>query len=153
MRLNDKKSRTLGELVQEVEYLETYLKAVLDSDLVLNVTPATLGSSAEAVNTAIAGDGFTRDVVCKLVDGNGDALTYFNGSLPISIAVDTAGTGDASLPENATSLTFVEGVATTTITYTGAWAEADTSTFTLGNTSSIAGVSLANKTSVDTLIA
>lgn len=153
MRLNNKNSRAIGELVKEVDYLKNYVNSIVNENLALEVTPAVLGSSAEVVNTAIGGTGFERSVECKVVNGSGEALTYFNGTLPISVEVTTAGTGDATIVDSATEATFVNGIALVTIDYTGAWAGEDTCTFTLGNTSKIAGVTLDNVTSVDTLIA
>lgn len=144
MRLNDIKSRALGDLVQLVHNL-------LEGNFALSATPATLGSSATDITTAIAGDGFTRDVECSVVDSDGNVIKEYNGTLPIAVAVVTAGDGDATLEED--TLTFVDGEATATITYTGTWAEDDTCTFTLGNSSTIGGTAVANKTSVDTVIA
>ena len=127
------------------------LNDLISGDIVLAVSPVTLGSSAAAVNTAIAGDGFSRDVAITLKNTAGDLLP-FNGSLPVSIASVTDGDGVADI-DSATTVTFVNGSASITVNYTGTWAAADTCTLTVGNTSSILGYSVANKTSVDTLIA
>ena len=144
MKLNRSDSRSIGKLV-------TLVSNILEGNFALYVSPATLGSSAEAVNTAIAGDGFTRDVECEVRTSLGDTIYEYNGTLPVAIASTTAGDGTATIPD--TEVEFMDGKATVTITYTGTWAEADTCTLTLGSSSSIAGTVVANKTSVDTLIA
>lgn len=135
-----------------IDDLETMLTAVLSGDIALSVTPATLGSSAATINAGIAGDGFSREVDCAVVDGSGNVLTYFNGSLPVAVSVSTNGTEAANIG-GASSLTFVDGEASITINYTGTWVAADTCTLTLGSTSSIAGKTVADDTSIDTVVA
>ena len=128
-------------------------KAILAGDLILSVSPATLGSSAAAVNAAIGGSAgkFTRDVTIKLVDSDG-TLIKSNGSFTIGVAETTAGDGVAAIEDSATSVDLSNGEATVTLEYTGTWAENDTCTFTAtGGT--VAGASVSNKTSVDTLVA
>lgn len=154
--------RTLGALKSDFDTSEaTYnthiseyelVKDALEGKVVLIATPSTLGSSAAAVNTAIGGAGFTRDVVLTVKTASGGSVhSWYNGTLTCSIAESTAGNGTASIG-GATSVTFANGVATVTITYTGTWAAADTCTFTVSSIN-IAGKSLSNVTSVDTLVA
>ena len=149
MRLNNKNSRALGALVKSVDDLIALTSKLLNGDFALSVSPVTLISSAAEVATAIAGDGFTRDVVCNVVDKEGEVITGYSGSLPVAVVATTAGDGDASL--ESASLDFVSGTATAVITYTGTWASEDVCTFTLGSTSSIGGKAVADKTSIDTL--
>jgi len=122
--------------------------------LAFDLDPETLGSSAAAVNTAIGGDGFTRDVVVTLVDGDGETIAY-TGAIPIAATVSTIGDGDASVA--AATAAMVNGTVTVTVTYTGTWAATDTCTLTVGDTTTLTGedfdVDVANATSVDTLIA
>lgn len=151
MRLNSEDSRALGSLVKSVNDLLILSNKLLEGDFVLNVTPIALGSSATDLTTAIAGAGFTRDVVCKIVDGEGATIEGYNSTLPVTIVATTVGDGDATLEAN--TLTFVNGVATATITYTGTYATDDTVVFTFGSTSTIGGTSVANKTSTDTIVA
>lgn len=151
VRYSKEYSRAFGNKNKETNINTQLLQGIVNGDFSLSVTPATLGSSAGAVNTAIAGDGFTRTVVCKVLDGGDEAVRGFNTTLPVAVVATTAGDGDATI--SGATLTFTEGVASIVITYTGTWAEADTCVFTLGNTSEIAGVSVADKTSTDTLIA
>lgn len=125
------------------------LSSMIGGDIEIAVDPVTLGSSAAAVNAAIAGDGFTRTVAVSIVNSNDDVLPY-NKTLPIEVVAVTDGDGDASVVGS--TVTFVNGVASVVITYTGAWAAADTCTLTVGDTSSILGYSVSNKTSVDTLV-
>lgn len=157
LSLKDSSISTQDELDAVQSELDTVnseldlVNSMLSGDIVLAVSPVTLGSSAEAVNTAIAGDGFSRDVVITLKNTEGSYLP-FNGTLPVSIGSSTDGDGVADI-DSATTVTFVNGLASITINYTGTWTATDTCTLTVGNTSSILGYSVANKTSIDTLVA
>lgn len=122
----------------------------LSGDLVLAVTPATLGSSAAAVTTAISGAGFFRTVTIKLVTAANETHDWFSGTFAITIA-DTA-TGTAAIVGGGSTATFVNGVATVVIQYTGTWASTNTATFTVTGGTKL-GYTIADKTSVDTLIA
>ena len=127
------------------------IKAILGGDIILACSPATLGSSAAAVTTAIAGDGFSRVVAITLKDSNDDAILY-NGTLAIAVAETTAGNGVSAIDGGGSTVTMVNGVGSVTINYTGAWANADVQTLTVtGGT--ISGATVTNKTSIDTLIA
>lgn len=129
----------------------TALKNGISGDLVLQVTPATLGNSAAAVNTAVGTTGFSRNVTIKLIDSLNNLHTWFNGSFAIGIA-DTSATGVAAIHGGLTVATFVAGVALITIDYTAAWAAADTCTLTVTGGTKL-GYTITNKTSIDTLIA
>lgn len=133
--------------------LERDLQAVLAGDFALSVTPATPGSSAAAVNAAIASDAakFTRDVAIKLVDGDGNTIRT-NGSFAIAVAEDTTGDGVVAIEDDADSITLVNGEGTVTLEYTGTWAAEDTATLTVTG-GEVAGKAVSNKTSVDTLVA
>jgi hypothetical protein len=128
------------------------LETGLSGSLVLVLDPATLGDSAAAVATAIAGDGFSRDVVVELQDANGDLQDWFSGTRAIAVADVTAGNGTSAIKDSATTVQFVNGRGVVTIDYVGTWAAADTNTLTVtGGT--ILGYTVSNKTSVDTLVA
>lgn len=146
MSLIKNKSGIQLELRKEMELRD---KAI-SGDMILVVSPAALGSSAAAVTAAIAGSGFTRDVVIELQAANGDVHSWFDGTFTIAIAEVTAGTGTASIVS--TTATFENGRCTITITYIGTWAAADTATLTITGGTKL-GYTIANKTSVDTLIA
>ncbi len=135
------------------EYMRTVENA-MSGDINLVVTPSTLGSSATKVNAAIAGDEgkFIRIVVFKLKDTAGNIHSWFNGDISISVAETTAGSGVAAISEEATKVTLIEGVGSIDIEYTGEWAAADTCTLTTTQ-KTIMGVTIAAKTSVDTLVA
>lgn len=138
----------------ELDLVEANIRKMtnmLSGNMLFVASPPTLGSSAEAVNTAIAGDGFSRTVDIYLTNNLGEVLP-FNGTAPVSIASNTTDDGVADI-NNATTVTFVDGVSSIVINYTGTWTAADTCTLTVGNTSSILGYSVANKTSIDTLVA
>ena len=142
--------RSLKRLYERIEQLEIASQAAINGGIVLSVTPATLGSSAAAVNTAIGEDGFTRDVVIQLLDSYGDIIAS-NGSFAIAAAKDST-SGTVTILGDLTSIELVDGEATVTLVYAGTWAEEDTCTLTVtGGT--VAGNTVANKTSVDTLVA
>lgn len=127
------------------------IQAILEGDIILSCDPATLGSSAAAVTTAIAGDGFTRDVDIYLKDTSGNPILY-NGTLAIAVTETTAGDGTSAIVGGGSTVQMTNGVGSVSIQYVGTWAEADTQTLTVtGGT--IAGKSVTNKTSVDTLVA
>lgn len=148
------KSRTtpIGKVLGVVDYLAQQEKA-LSGDMVLVATPATLGSSAAAVNAAIGGAGakFSRDIVIKLQDAAGNVHSWFNGTFAIAAAkVSTSGV--VAIAGGLSVATFVNGVATITLNYTGTWAAADTQTFTVTGSTKL-GYTIADKTSKDTLAA
>jgi len=117
-------------------------------DISISVSPATLGSTAAAATA-----GLTREVVCKVVDSDGVVQTWFSGTLPIASADVTAGDGSSAIEGTLTDVTITDGIGSVFITYSGTWAEGDTNTVTLGDTSSIMGYSVDDATSVDTIIA
>lgn len=135
------------------EYMRQVEKA-LAGDIVLSVTPATLGSSAAKIATAIAGTAkkFVRTVKFELKDAAGNIHTWFNGDVDLTIVEVTAGDGVSVIAESATKVSLVEGVGSIDIEYTGVWAAADTSTLTTTQRD-IAGVTITAKTSVDTVVA
>ena len=134
-----------------LEDLINSTKAMLGADILLVCDPATLGSSAAAVATAIAGDGFSRVVAITLVDSDGNRI-FSDGTFAVAVVATTAGDGAANILDSETTIDLVNGVGSVTIEYTATWAEADTAALTVtGGT--VAGVTVANKTSVDTLIA
>lgn len=125
----------------------------LSGDMVLVATPATLGSSAAAVNAAIGGAAakFTRNVVIELQSANGDVHTWFDGTFAIA-ATKTSVAGVIAIAGALTVATFVNGHATITLEYTGTWVAADTATLTVTGSTKL-GYTITNKTSVDTLVA
>ena len=139
------------ELRRVVSDTTDALSAAAIGDMVIVATPATLGSSAAAVNAAIAADGqFDRTVVVTLETAAGAIHNWFNGTFAIAGSEVTAGDGTADT--TALTVTVVNGVGTCVLRYIGAWAAADTATLTVtGDT--IFGAVVANATSVDTLIA
>ena len=133
--------------------LNAVVKAIA-GDIALEITPATTGGSSADIATAIAGENlkYTRDIGIKLVDINGATHDWYNGSMDIAVTETTAGDGTSAIAASATTVTFIKGEAIVTLEYIGTWAEADTQTLTVtgGN---ILAYAVADKTSVDTLIA
>ena len=126
----------------------------INGDMVLEVTPAILGSSAAAVTTAIASEAlkFVRPVTVKLKTATEEVCTFLNGTFAIAVAEVTGGTGTAALAGSVSAITLVNGVGTVNIEYIGVWASGDTQTFTVTGGEKM-GYTIADKTSVDTLIA
>lgn len=93
----------------------------LSGDLVLVVTPATLASSAAAVNAAIGGAGakFTRNVTVELKTAAGELCTWFTGSMVIA-ASDTS-SGTYALDGVTSPITLTNGRAVVPTKYTGSW--------------------------------
>ena len=119
----------------------------LSGDLVLQVSPGTLGSSAAVANVA----GFTRQVSVKLTTANGELHNWFNGTFAIAVTKSsTAGT--VTIAGGLANVTLVNGVGVVTLNYAGTWIAADTTTLTVTGGTKV-GYTVANKTSVDTLIA
>jgi len=151
MRWSSEYSKSFGE--KNIKTNDSYqvMYNIINAGFELKVNIPTLGNSAGAITTAIAGDGFTRSLYCQVLDADGEEVKSFNSALPVTAVATAEGDGDSTL-ESAT-LQFENGHATVIITYTGTWADEDVCTFTLGSTSKIAGVSVDDKTSVDTLVA
>ncbi|MGE4274102.1 MAG: hypothetical protein AB7E31_14775 [Desulfitobacterium sp.] len=133
-------------------YLAQVEKA-MSGDMVLALTPATLGSSAVKIAADIvANEKFVRTVKFELKDAAGNIHTWFNGDIALTIADVTAGDGVSAIAGSATEVTLVEGVGSIDIEYTGTWAAADTNTLTTTQRD-ICGVTITAKTSVDTVVA
>ena len=129
------------------EYLALQAKA-MSGDIVMVLTPSTTGSPATDATA------FTRDVVITLETASGDIHTWANAAYETSLAateaVAGALTGDVTIAS--TTLTFVEGSATVTVSATGGWAIGDTNTLT-ASAVVIAGLSVPGGTSIDTIVA
>ena len=124
----------------------------LSGDIALACSPAATGSSAAAVAAAIAGTAskFTRTVTVSLVTAAGDVHSWFSGTRDIAAA--RVGAGTIGIAASATAVTFVNGVATVVLEYTGTWAAENTATLTVtGGT--LYEFTIENATSVDTLVA
>ena len=120
-------------------------------DMVLVCTPAVLGSSAAAVNAAIASPVgyFERSVEVRLETAAGSIHEWFDGSF--TIAGSKASVGGTATSVGGT-VVLKKGRGTAKIRYTGAWLAAETATLTVtGDT--LYGAVVGNKTSVDTLVA
>ena len=147
------KQKTFKHSLKDVyAYLETLEKGI-NGDMVLIATPATLGSSAAAVNTAIGGveTKFVRTVIVELKTAADERCTFLNGTFAIAVGEVTSGTGTSAIAESATTISLVEGKGTIDIEYIGVWAAADTQTLTITGSTKL-GYAISDKTSVDTLI-
>lgn len=143
----------VGDLLKNIILELNKAHLAIKGDMVLSATPATLGSSAAAVNAAIGGAGakFTRNIVLNLKSVDGKLHDWYQGKMNIA-ATKSSTSGVVAIAGSLSQATFVNGVATITLEYTGTWATADTCTLTVtgGN---LLGYAITNKTSVDTLVA
>jgi hypothetical protein len=141
------------EIMEEVAKPWNIIADAMSLDIALSATPATLGSSAAAVNAAIAGaeEKFTREVIVKLTNTEGDTHSWYTGTFAIAVAKSST-SGVVAIADEATTVDIINGIGTVVLEYTGTWAEADTTTLTVtGGT--VQSVALGNKTSIDTLVA
>lgn len=128
------------------EYLALQAKA-MSGDIVMVLTPSTTGSPATDATA------FTRDVVITLETASGDIHTWANAAYETSLAAtETVATLTGDVTIASTTLTFVEGSATVTVSATGGWAIGDTNTLT-ASAVVIAGISVTGGTSIDTIVA
>lgn len=140
------------ELREAVGYIEEYIvkmNSAMAGDMVITLTPATLASSAAAVNAEIAlpVGKFVRTVAVELKNAAGEIHDWFTGTLSLADAEVTNGNGTGAV--TAATVAMVNGVGVATLEYIGVWAAADTQTLTV--TGTVMGNVLAAKTSVDTL--
>lgn len=127
------------------------IEKALQGDMVLVVTPATDGSSAAAITAAILADGkFVRTVHVELQTAAGEVHTWYDGTFAAAGTEVTAGDGTA--PTAAATVALVNGAGDIDQEYIGAWAAADTATVTITGGTKL-GYTIANKTSVDTVVA
>jgi len=139
-------------IAPEIRELLCSMAAGISGGLSIRVTPATCGSSAAAVATAIASTAakYQRKVRVEVVDAEGKVADWFNGALSIA-ATKASTSGRVAINGGGATVTLKDGAAEVTLDYTGTWAAAETQTLTVSG--SIAGVTLTQKTSVDTLVA
>ncbi len=93
----------------------------LSGDLVLVVTPSTLGSSAAAVNAAIGGSAakYTRNVTIELQTAAGELCTWFTGTMVVTPS--KTGSGTYALDGVTSPITLINGRAVVPTKYTGSW--------------------------------
>ncbi|GEM_PF-1013578 len=124
-------------------YYDIYmLKKAANTDMIFVVTPATLTTphASEA----------NRTVTITLQSASGEIHTWFNEAITSGVSIahaNNSGTVTATIPS--TTLTFVNGVASVTITLGGSPAATDTDTLTV-TAATILGFSVATHTSVET---
>lgn len=131
----------------------TRIEEAMAADMVLACSPATLGSSAAKIATAVAaGEKYEVEVTVTLKNAAGDLHEWFNADLAAAVVAATEGTGTAAIKGGATKVELRKGTGKLTIEYDAVWAAADTSTLTItGGT--FVGKATGNKTSIDTVVA
>lgn len=130
---------------EELARMQALRDKAMCGDIAYAITPAT----ADRVATAAA---WTQALVIKLVTAAGEVHEWFNGTITTAASVaDTSSLGTATI--SSTSLMFVKGVATLTLTGSAhAWVADETATVTFP-TKTILGKALDEKTHVTTIIA
>lgn len=114
----------------------------LSGDMVFVVKPATISTPATSA-------AWTRDVVIELKTAAGQIHTWFNKAITTGVSIaDTSTAGTATIPS--TTLTFVKGRATVTISgNANNWLATENDTLTIA-AATILGYTVASKTSVET---
>jgi hypothetical protein len=130
---------------EELARMQALRDKAMCGDIAYAITPAI----ADRVATTAA---WTQALVIKLVTAAGEVHEWFNGTIATAASVaDTSALGGATI--SSTSLVFVKGVATLTLTGSAhAWVADETATVTFP-TKTILGKALAEKTHVTTIIA
>lgn len=138
------------------DYLESIHQGML-RNFDLSVTPTTSGSSAAAINTAISGDGFTRNVLIELKSTAGDLCLWADGyAVPVEVSVGSvAGTVSIAEVEGTSgNISLRNGNIGATLVYDGTWLAGEAVTFRAAPSGiSILGKAITVKTNVDSIIA
>lgn len=125
--------------------LRNYLTAIekaMAGDIVFKCTPAIVAPKPRST-------AWTRTVTVTVETAGGIVHKWFNKAITTGVSIaDTSTAGTATIPS--TTLTFVEGKATVVITGDAqAWLNSETDTLTVAQ-ATILGVTVAQKTSVET---
>lgn len=124
---------SLGPLYDYLEQMEAVAK--LEFNLFSSLDDYA-GSSATAVNAAVGSSGkFSLLVTFELVSDDGQRMTWYSGSIPVSVSATTAGTGTAAIKDSATEVAIVDGIGSVTVEYIGTWAAEDEMKMTIGEDS------------------
>jgi len=120
----------------------TQMQKAVCGDIVFTVTPATLTTSATSAAR-------TRVVNIVLASADGVIHEWFNKAITSGVSIaETSTAGTATIAS--TTLTFVNGSASVTISLNAAaWVAAETDTLTVAQ-ATILGYTVAAKTSVET---
>lgn len=119
------------------------LAKAMAGDMVLAISPATTSKAAGTY-------ALSRDVNVTLKDAAGNVHTWYNKAVTSGCSIaDTSTAATAAI--GSTTLTFVNGVATKTVTAaSAAWVAAETNTLTIAN-ETIMGYTVTGGTSVQTI--
>lgn len=115
----------------------------ISGDMIFTITPATTTKAAGTY-------AISRDVTVALTDALGCVHTWFNRTVTSACSIgDTSTAGTAAI--GTTTLTYVNGVATKTVTaVSAAWVGAETNTLTVANMT-VLGQTVTGVTSVQTI--
>jgi hypothetical protein len=118
--------------------------SAMSGDIAYRVSPATMNRPATAA-------AWTQKIVVELVNSAGKVHDWFNGAIATAASVaDASALGTATI--NATTLTFVNGVAELTLSGdAAAWVALETATVTIAQ-KTILGATVTAKTHVTTIV-
>ena len=136
-------STQIAETNRLLEEIRNYMGswAAKNGDIFLTISPTT-------VSTVHRGTAWTRDVVLTLHNFAGDVCEWYNGTHATSASIADTSAGTASIAS--TTITFIRGVATITVTGNAVtWAAGETDTLTI-STLTIQTTSVTGGTSVET---
>lgn len=142
-----------GNILSLTNQVAIFNKA-MSGDLLLSVNPETTASESATITADIASDTkYVRTIEVTLVTTDDETHTWFNGTIPVATTENTNTDGVTAIEDGATTIQFVNGVASVTIEYTGTWIENDTNTvtFSASNAGEVLGYAIASATSVDTV--
>jgi len=117
----------------------------MSGDMAVTITPATVDRVAGTY-------AISRVVTVALTDALGNPHTWFNKTVTSACSVGDVSTAGTAAIAN-TTLVFVNGVATKTVTAaSAAWAADDTNTLTVADLT-VLGATVTGGTSVETIVA
>lgn len=122
------------------------MKLEVETDTAVFETETPLSATAGSPTAGVAP--YTRDVLVQLVDSEGNVHTWFNGTVPITIADNADGTASVET----TDPVMVNGEMIIAVELQGTWVADKTNTLTASE-KTILGYTVAAKTSVETSIA
>lgn len=134
-------SETVAAIQAEAsEYGTSEMASAMGGDMVLNISPATVASSATTA-------AWSRTVTATLATAAGATHTWLNAAYTTKLSIGDTAAGTATIAS--TTITFVNGVATIVVSGTGTFAAASTDTLTIANLT-IMGSTITGGTSVET---
>lgn len=119
----------------------TFLIQILNGDFNIEIdVTAVTDKSLTDMNAGTE----SQEITLNLNDGDGNVHDWFNGDLTVAFTTSDSGVAGDSEASAITSATFVNGVATFTVYYSGTFVNDETVTLTVGDSDTLLGFSLTN---------